>query len=382
MQRRAAIDLLVVCALCLGAPAHAEGEAPVGFPLSYRPDGGSLDVHVQLDDREVAFKKEPDPDDPDVIRGALSVGPSAGDFIGFAWNKERGRLHVDLNRNLDLTDDPAGVFESDKDWYQHFDGIGIVVTHGSVPVRYVVDMSLYQYGRHSASCTVGVRSGWEGDVTINARRWRLRVTDNLDGSLGAGDGFLLRRLPADAGAADTAPVLDRLQMGRHIFLDGRGYALAFAFDPATTGATAVVTMDPVDPALGELRLEGQFIERLVLNGQYTVVLDRPGPVVAVPAGSYSLSKVYLAGDKTNAVFSADLEAIEVHENGTVDLKVGGPLQGSIAVARAGGSLRLDYKLVGVGGREFSRTDGHRGQKPGFLVSQGGEKITSGSFEYG
>ena len=55
------------------------------------------------------FRKEPDFGKDKVVRSALRIGPGKNDFMGFAVNLTRRSLYLDLNQNLDLTDDPDGI---------------------------------------------------------------------------------------------------------------------------------------------------------------------------------------------------------------------------------------------------------------------------------
>lgn len=63
--------------------------------------------------RSDAFKKEPPFGRNSVTRGMLPLGEGGTNEMAFAWNRTAGVLYFNLNRNLDLTDDPAGVFTSD-----------------------------------------------------------------------------------------------------------------------------------------------------------------------------------------------------------------------------------------------------------------------------
>ena len=42
----------------------------------------------------------------------LRFGKDTNNAIALIWDQPKSKLYLDLNRNLDLTDDPAGVFSS------------------------------------------------------------------------------------------------------------------------------------------------------------------------------------------------------------------------------------------------------------------------------
>ena len=74
------------------------------------------------------FPKEPALPGQNVFRGSLLWGPRAEQAMSFIWDKGRGRLFLDLNRNRDLTDDPKGIFDSaSRDGNQTFDNVHLVL---------------------------------------------------------------------------------------------------------------------------------------------------------------------------------------------------------------------------------------------------------------
>lgn len=84
------------------------------FRLEYRDSGFRHRMPVMRKDTLV-FKKEPALKGKKVVRGALLAGRDRDDFLGLACDKEARILYLDLNGNLDLTDDVeasySGTFE-------------------------------------------------------------------------------------------------------------------------------------------------------------------------------------------------------------------------------------------------------------------------------
>jgi len=136
-------------------------------------------------------------------------------------------------------------------------------------------------------------------------------------------------------------------------------------------------------ASGELKLEGEHVENLVLRRQdgHTERFDRPGEIVELPVGEYRLLESHLDGDF--ACFQGDgpqNKWITIDENTPAVLKVGAPLKQTLEVKRQGRSLALDYKLLGIGGEGYARAD--RSNPPGFTVYKGEQEIASGQLAYG
>jgi hypothetical protein len=148
-----------------------------------------------------------------------------------------------------------------------------------------------------------------------------------------------------------------------------------------------ITEQPV--ALGELSIAGQYIQRLVLGSagdSYTVQLIQPAGVVSIPVGQYDLSVLRLENQgvtahlKSNSRRSKSRLVVDGQKPGV--LEMGGPLTNSIAVSRRGQNLRLDYRLVGAGGKDYQMLSQDRSSPPEFAVYKDAKQIASGKFEFG
>jgi len=140
-------------------------------------------------------------------------------------------------------------------------------------------------------------------------------------------------------------------------------------------------------ALGQLKIAGKYIKRLVLaDGPYLVLLDHPGEVVSVPTGSYSQLTARLENQGTEAYGKSSQTSasrkISVNAQTPAMLNLGGPLTNAVAVTRQGQDLRLDYQLIGAGGETYQLAGENRSQPPEFAVFQGVKQIASGAFEFG
>jgi hypothetical protein len=136
-------------------------------------------------------------------------------------------------------------------------------------------------------------------------------------------------------------------------------------------------------ALGELRIEGKYIEWLVLCGKngLTKQFSEPNETIKLAIGEYRIQNVSLKGGYTcNSLNASTNGWITIAENEPVVLKVGAPLKQILTVNRQGKNLIMDYKLLGVGGEAY--INGARSSRPGFTIYKGDKEIATGRFEYG
>ena len=138
--------------------------------------------------------------------------------------------------------------------------------------------------------------------------------------------------------------------------------------------------DRQDSAFGELKLQGKYIERLVLRRKdgHTESFDQPAEIIKLPVGEYRLLEAHLMGGYTFRFLSGDW--ITVSEDKPAVLKVGAPLKQTVKAQRRGRILALNYQLLGVGGEMY--TSANRNKPPTFNVYKGDKEIASDKFEFG
>jgi hypothetical protein len=294
---------------------------------------------------------------------------------------------VDLNRNLDLTDDAEGVFSGEgfsEAAYAAPNDVRLPLAFPTGTRSAAVRLTLY--GRpHGLFALVGLRSLWLGKVTLNQQEWQVGIIDPLL-ERGGGRHLLLRpweqrnkAFQMNDGGATV------LSFTTNLFLNGRSYGLGTAETGAGDRAGVALTFTEQSPALGELRLTGQFIDRLGLESESgLVLLDRPDPQIKVPVGRYTAAQVVLRAGDVGAVRSSRYgnTGVTVSEAGTATLAVGGPLTNSVAVNRRGRMLVFSYQLVGAGNEVYNLTRTGPRQPPEFAVFEADRKIASGKFEFG
>jgi hypothetical protein len=374
----------------VGATNSAAGQA-VSAVLDYRELSYSFVTRsLPITTRSSAFTKEPALSRSKVVRGLLKLGGGGGNEMAFIWDRTAGKLYVDLNRNLDLADDPAGVFSSSGgaiDFYQTFANIRLPFKTPAGSRQALVDLNFFDYGR--LDCNAAMRSCWQGKLTLQGEEWQVGLLENVfEPKPSLESGSLLLRAWADrnkpfgllSGSLESFPYSQKL------FFGNRAYQLQCTNEGQGDAAKVRIEFTEQEPSLGELRITGSFVRRVTLEGgPYMVVIDKPEAVVRVPVGSYRASKVCLRKGDAEAYLDGRTQSsggpIDVNGAKPAVLTAGGPLTNSVSVNRQGRKLALNYKLVGAGGA-YQLVNQDRLHPPEFTVYQGDRKIASGKFQFG
>jgi hypothetical protein len=424
----------------------AQSATVTTVPLEYRETNYQTFLHdllfrdVPVEARSSPFPKEPDLASGKVVRGVLKFGDNPSNAIAFLWQPGAQKLFLDLNRNWDLTDDADGVFFGSLTGpriptinHQVFTNIHLSFPATSAGAPMLVDLNFFQNGESGRPLVnVMERSYWQGKVTVAGHEWEMGLLQNISdqpGSFERGQ-LLLRpweeRDKVFSGWSDSVDAwaipfeyrnrvlkaADAFEFSRQIFFEGHAWRLDWNAEPAADGAPFAVRLTEQQPALGELRITGRFIERLVLTGgPYAVVLVRPAGSVKIPVGSYNQPSVWLKQGQDEAYFdslpksgkrtvpnnenlggirpiSGVAEAgkvVVVDERRPAVLTMGGPLTNSISVTRHGRDLNLTYRLIGAEGGDYKLWEYWRTKSdspPQFTIYQGEKKIGSGNFEFG
>ncbi len=135
--------------------------------------------------------------------------------------------------------------------------------------------------------------------------------------------------------------------------------------------------------LGELKLEGKSIVRLILRREgdnERQTFRRPEQIIKLPTGKYTVQEVHLDGGYIWSASSGPTRRLVVASDEPATLKMGGPLKQTVKVNRQGRLLVMNYELLGVGGEQY--TGGNSGDPPTFTVYRGDKEIASDKFEFG
>lgn len=355
------------------------------FNLRYQPCGFSLSIPVDSWEQDKKFEKEPEFGKRTVARGLIPTGIEKKNHIGFAWDRDEGKLYLDLNRNRDITDDLNGLFLSDnKGRYQRFENIHLKAEIDSVQLEFVAEMTIYDFRHGRPHYQLCVRSGFMTQIELYGKKWLLKLVDNLDGKITESDRIVLIPIKSDVGLEHQEL---SLPVPEEVFFDGHNYNVSFEFRTGEKDSSIQARFREIDSSLGELKLEGKFIRRLVLeSGHSLVLLDLPKPSVSIPTGKYHLQDLLLEIDEAEIFraekFTARTGEISISETEPAILKIGGPLEGTVEVNRIGNVLEMNYHLVGGGGHGYRSLQGRPDNPPTFAIYKDGQKIASGKFEYG
>ena len=392
----AGLASLLVAAICgvvraagVALPSSPSSNAIVASLEYQETSNGVTTWGVAILPQNAPFKKEPAAGSGKVLRGVLIFGGDPGKAMAFLWQREARKLYLDLNGNRDLTDDPAGVFVSGvAGSSQTFTNVHLDFNPASGRCRVLTDITLSDYGSQ-VGCNLAVRSFWQGKVTLQGRDWQVGAVPNsvAQPNLPGNSGLLLR-----AWEKRTQPfnandgLLDVVPYSRNLFIDGRAYQVEWISGSQNGEARPALQFVEQSPALGDLKITGQFISRLLLTGgPYEVILNQPAGVMKIPAGNYSQTQIQLQANGANAFRKSNQsqsgQGISI--GGTpVVLNAGGPLSNSVTATRHGHDLRLDYVLVGADGDAYQLAAQNRSKPPGFAVYRGEKKIGSDKFEFG
>ena len=193
----------------LGRQASAQPDTPSGevttVPLEYQETRYQFmfrDVPIEL--RAAPFPKEPASSAGPVVRGVLKFGDNPSNAIPFLWQGGAKKLFLDLNRNQDLTDDPAGAVPAKMLFsaypaflHQLFTNVPLSFPASSAgaPMRVDLCFCLDSVRRPDKPfCNAALRSFWQGKVTQGGQEWQVGLLQNLSdqpGSFLRGQ-FLLR----------------------------------------------------------------------------------------------------------------------------------------------------------------------------------------------
>ena len=187
-------------------------------------------------------------------------------FAGIAliWDQPKHKLYLDLNRNLDLTDDPTGAFSSTGKEFQQ------VLTNVTLPLKTatglhpaILDLHLFTdaQGRW-AQVRLHSRSLWQAKVAPGGEEWQVAVVDNLFGPEGpvVAKFLLLRPWAVRTNRVSFYdPTFGIIPFPSHLFWLGRPFQLGRRFETDGESPVCKLEFTPQQPPLTELKLSGEFV---------------------------------------------------------------------------------------------------------------------------
>ena len=405
-SRPVRVLLIAVCLLAFPFRAPAPLIYKQGEGWIYEPAGGSSEFPREVvlrpgavpyelengswdfDKTNAPFLKEPETSQQHVFRFLLRFGKDTNNAIALIWDQPKHKLYLDLNRNLDLTDDPAGVFNSaGKGFQQVFTNVTLPLktATGLHPAR--LDLHLFTDAQGSwAQARLYSRSLWQAKVAPGGEEWQVAVVDTLFGPGGptAAKFLLLRPWAARTNRVSFYDLTSGIvPFPSHLLWLGQPFQLGRRFE--TGGETPVCKLEftPQQPPLTELKFSGESVYYAVLrdtNG-YTAVLREPPGTVQVPQGVYTANAVWLKKGPAEA-FRLAGEPVLINATTPTKVVLGGPLTNSVTLTRQGRKLNLNYQLVGADGGAYRLAQQDPAKPPEFTVYHGGKKVLSGLFAFG
>jgi hypothetical protein len=419
------VSFLILPALSIKGqtPAGTEALTASVVHLQYHEvDFAPLAWEVGVESGAV-FSKEPVFSGPGVFRGLLRLGTDTNAFVPFVWDDGQRRLCLDLNRNRDLTDDPAGVFTDTGRYVHLFRDILLEFPSKQGPYQVRVDAHVLGQGVSARKVRVFlyVRSLWDGAVELNGKKWYVAVIDRPDGRLGPALGaneisdrmvlrpwaerdkpFLwwhatltnihelshVRLVTFPYRHAGNAEVFDAFNLPANLFLEGRAYQLGCRIERTGDQAGLALSFQQFQTPLGKLHLGGDFIRRIVLDDGsspegITAVFDNPAADVEVPQGVYARQLVLLQGaGGTNVAVGLGTNRLAVTATNEARLDAGGPLRNRVEIGRAPRiAVTLHYRLANAAGIGFNLAIRNR-KAPRVTIRQANAVVGQGQFEFG
>jgi hypothetical protein len=388
---------LAVSAAAQDVAAGDSAVAPQVVYLDYRETPDSfLHISLSFSPQAAPFRKEPGLSQGQVYRGLLQFGTNSDQALPFIWDCRQARLYLDLNRNQDLTDDPAGVFSAPSrgfgNYYQTFTNIHLRFATPEGARQIQADLNCYAYNDR-LSLSAACRSFWDGRISLQGRDWQLGIAEGAPGSknFSVRDYLILRPWEARSRPFNLQDgTLDGFPFHENFCFGQQAYRLKPAWVRQENQLRLKLEFEPQPAATGELKLTGKFVDRLFLTpakdqGTFAVLLDSPGPAVQVPTGTYRQSLVTLKQGNTEAHRDQGRDpgrAIIINASKPAVLTCGGPLTNTVSASRHGRQLQLEYALVGAGGQKYQLTHDNRSKPPQFAAYRGDKQIASHKFEFG
>ncbi len=374
------------------APAGPEAASSAGAytaELAYQEtDEWLLQRPVSVKLQTTAFEKEPQVGRRNVFRGLLVWDARLNEATPFIWDKGRSRLYLDLNHNRDLTDDAHAIFTSDlTNNDQNFTNVCLALPTLASNRTVRLGLSLYSYRAGEATAYARLCYYWQAKITLRGTDWQFGLVESpLEDNGRASPRYVLlrpwaereRRFHLNSGSSP-----DFFDYTNRVFFGGQAYELDCRYDPRAEPARYRVTFREQAPPLGELKVTGADLHRLILTAArgYTVILDRPQGLVKLPVGTYSVEETWLRSGEVDIVrFRAG--KVAVGERRPATLVAGGPLTNSVSLSSQDYNLQLNYKLLGAGGGAYSFARPDYEHPPEFAVFQGTNRLAGGKFRFG
>jgi hypothetical protein len=352
-------------------------------------------VYWPLATTNTPFLREPELSRQGVLRGVLRFGKNdTNNAIALIWDQSRSKLYLDLNRNLDLTDDAAGVFTStNKGSQQSFTNVTFLLRTAAGLHPAILDLRLSAYSQPlpqryplKGGVQLESRSLWEAKVGPPGAEWQVAALDDPFSPEGPAFAkfLLLRPWTARTNRLSLRDLTSGIvRFPDQLFWLGQAFRLERRLDTQDGTPLCKLEFTPQQPPLTDVKLSGESLYYAVLratNG-YTVVLREPPGPIKVPQGVYTANAVRLKKGAAEAFRLAEAPLL-LNATAPTNLVLGGPLTNSVTLTRYSRKLNMNYRLVGADGGAYRLAQQGAATPPDFTVYKGGKKVLSGIFAFG
>ena len=363
-------SLAVLCLAWSVLPACGET-----FLLRHQTRGRGMDFLLPVGDTEIRFTREPAYIGDHIVRGALFVAPGKDAYIAFACDLDAGKLYVDKNRNLDLTDDPDGIFEAtDQKWGRTFTNITLSIASPGPKRNLLLDLRIYGFGAHEIYT---VKTHWTSDaVTIGGKTYEVTIYDNGDGVITTNDILVLRR--GKGHRADDILAPSSIILSRNLY--------ALSYEISHDGETLALTITPGQEELVDVEITGGQIERLILQGgdKAAIFIHPKSPICLLP-GIYN-AHVYVRGkqERQSSLWHSDNASLSVEREAEQKAwALGGPITSRLSCHWQGHNLVFNHAFFGIGGEKYKPIRSKASfDRPKLHIIRNGQTLHVGQFEYG
>jgi len=334
----------------------------------------------------VEFKKEPFPDKDKIFHGVMPIG-DAKNPIPFAWNVSNRTLYLDLNRNLDLTDDPhysPEPFSQSSYKYYKF-RIPLKIDDMSTSYLIYIVFSLHRNGFFGFAT---IHSRWEGLIELYGEKYKFIVADDMDGKIDLKGQDCFFVTPENDPFGED--VIYKLTTNRTrarpdiLFLNGHAFRVSAEFAKRDNKPCVKAIFRETQIETEEVQITGQYIKCLYLSGNNLIIQDSPGKEIRIPAGRYPQARAILGDEKSKLLATGDisLHNFEVAKGKPATLTVGAPLKSIVDASQNDRYLSLTYRLIDNNNNDYTLSAKEPKQQPRAVIYQGDREIQSGNFEYG
>lgn len=331
--------------------------------------------------------KEPPGLKGNVRRGIFELGKNTNNGVCLLWAPDEGKLYVDQNRNLDLTDDADGVYKaSNKTGVQEFTNVVVPCKVGEDVHPLRVKLQLWNWRESQIQVMASMDSVWQGKAQFHGKSWQVGYMEGfLDWNPDGMDYLLIRPWEEKTNLVSTYnPTTGLMKFPRQLLWDGELLQARVKWATQNGASAPTLVWSAGEPVkMVQAKVTGEYQERFILSdtNRLTVLVSEPRKELKIPEGKYEV-KGSLVRKSAALAFRIPYEPQSISVAAGTVLNVGGPLTNSVKFYRFGNLLRLEYWLAGADGGKYYLNNVARANPPTFAIYYHGVKIASGSFEFG